>query len=117
MWRRKMTDPLQTMIGVKASVFIASIMGGAVGAVLIGGSLLKQVVNTFVGAIAAIYWGPILVKAVRSRINVDIDVEHALIFLAGLMGMIVCEFVIRVAQRLRSRANDVADKAIEKVMK
>lgn len=113
-----MSDPIQAWFGVKLSVLIASILGGAVAAVLIGGSLIRQVINTFLGAVAAIYLGPLAIKAALSfGIGIDDDVTHALIFLSGLMGMIICEALLRMAQRVRQRANAIADKAIDRGIK
>jgi putative effector of murein hydrolase len=113
----EMSDPIQALFGVKLSVLIAAVLGGAVSAILVGGSIWRQTVNTFAGSVTAVYLSPVILRFLADQVGPGEDIEHAIVFVTGLIGMILCETLIRMAQRARSRAPALADKAIDRVIK
>lgn len=112
---RLVTDPIQTFFGVKSSVFLAGAVGGAVGAVLMGGVWYRQLMNATIGTASAVYLSPVVISLISKRWAVDHQTEHAIVFVSGLIGMTVCEAILRFVQRVRTQAPKLADKAMDRL--
>jgi len=102
-------DWLQQAIGVKTPHVIAGLVGGSVrGLVSPHFSWPQRIVSALVGAGVAGYGTPFAAPILRKWLDLWQypvgDIEGSLGFALGLVGMTVCDALIRWARRLRDTA-------------
>lgn len=113
-----MSDTWQ-VLGVKASAIIWGALGGATAAALGPGTWKHRLVTTTVGGVFAVALGPPLARIVdaieadRWGLSLN-DVEPAVIYFAGVLGMMVCASVIEAARRVQERTDDLVDRVLPK---
>jgi len=93
-------DPLQSILGVKATHLLAGMAGGTVRAFLAGGTVLSSTASVVVGSLTAAYMTtPIYFLATAyAPVPAEDSTEHAVGFLVGLTAMFLCEGVLRAAK-------------------
>lgn len=105
-----MTDPLQAAIGVKTSVLVAGLIGGAVSSVFSPGPWWQRVIQAFVGAAVSIYVTPFAVELLDIVTNVQGDeLEHGAAFVCGLCGMAIVGGIINYARRVSKKPETLFD--------
>lgn len=99
-----MTDPVQTVLGIKTSVLVAGLIGGAVSSVFSPGPWWQRVIQALVGAAVSIYATPFAVEALDVVTNVEgPELEHGAAFVCGLCGMAIVGGIINYARRVSKR--------------
>lgn len=93
-------DPIQGIIGIKATHLLAGVAGGTVRAFLAGGGWLAAISSVIIGSLTAGYLTTPVYKIAQSYlpISVETSTEHAVGFLVGLTAMLLCEGVLRAAR-------------------
>lgn len=99
-------DWLHALVGVKSTHVVAGIIGGLVrGLVARGFSWPQRLGSAIVGAAVAGYGTPLAAPLARKWLDLWAypagDIEGSLGFALGLVGMTVCDAVIRWARRWR----------------
>jgi len=102
-------DPFQAIVGVKASVVVASFFGGVVSAMLAGGSIFQRTVTAVVGCVTSIYLTPFAIAYVAPYFATvaSPQLEHASAFLCGLLGMSISQGLYNLGRAFRRRPLDV----------
>lgn len=100
------SDWLHAMIGVKSAHAVAGIFGGLVrGLISRGFSWTQRISSAVVGAAVAGYGTPFMAPVARKWLDLwaypSGDIEGSLGFALGLVGMTVCDALIRWARRWR----------------
>lgn len=100
----QMTDPLQAALGVKTSVLVAGLIGGAVSSVFSPGPWWQRVIQALVGAAVSIYATPFAVEIIDFVTKVEGDeLEHGAAFVCGLCGMAIVGGIINYARRVSKK--------------
>lgn len=86
---------METVFGFKISALIAGLLGGFIRPIVVGGGWWAGVVSAFVGAISSAYFSPWLTF---SKVNYLEIPEGTVGFLVGLVGMSICEGVIKLGK-------------------
>ncbi|WP_404291586.1 hypothetical protein ACD578_05490 [Microvirga sp. RSM25] len=102
-------DPFQAIVGVKASVVVASFFGGVVSAMLQGGSILQRTVTAVVGCVTSVYLTPFAIAYVSPYLTTvsTPQLEHASAFMCGLLGMSISQGLYNIGRTFRRRPMDV----------
>lgn len=100
-------DWLHALIGVKSAHAVAGIFGGLVrGLISRGFSWTQRISSAVVGAAVAGYGTPFMAPVARKWLDLwsypSGDIEGSLGFALGLVGMTVCDALIRWARRWRA---------------
>lgn len=100
------SDWLHAAIGVKSAHAVAGIFGGLVrGLISRGFSWTQRISSAVVGAAVAGYGTPFIAPVARKWLDLwaypSGDIEGSLGFALGLVGMTVCDALIRWARRWR----------------
>ncbi|WP_230531116.1 hypothetical protein [Microvirga roseola] len=105
-------DPLQALIGVKASVVAASFFGGLVSATISGGSILQRAATAVVGCITSIYLTPLAIEVVGPWFTAvqGSQLEHASAFMCGLLGMSIATGLYHLGRQFRKRPLDLLER-------
>ena len=91
-------DPVEGMIGIKLTHLFAGFAGGVVRAFLAGGSWLAAVSSVVIGSLTAGYLTTPVYSGATAWfpfVKTDSSSEHAIGFLVGLTGMLICEGVLK----------------------
>ena len=91
-------DPVQTVLGIKATHLFAGVAGGTVRALLAGGGWLAAISSVVIGSLTAGYLTTPVYAAAKMyfpALTGDASTEHAIGFLVGLTAMLICESVLR----------------------
>nr|WP_321459575.1 hypothetical protein [uncultured Cohaesibacter sp.] len=96
-----MTEPVQTILGVKLAHLVAGFFGGLVRAIINPhGSKAYTVGATICGTLTAGYLTPIAVPLVVRYFGASaVGVEGAVGFLMGLCGLAIAEGIVTLARR------------------
>jgi hypothetical protein len=101
-------DPILAIFGVKASVVLASFLGGVVSAMISGGSVLQRAANAVAGCLTSIYLTPIALELVAPWFTArGPQLEHASAFMTGLLGMSIASGLYTIGRHFRRRPMDV----------
>lgn len=105
-------DPFQAIVGVKASVVLASFFGGVVSAMISGGSILQRTVTAVVGCLTSIYLTPIALEVVGPWFTAvrGPQLEHASAFMTGLLGMSIASGLYTIGRHFKKRPLDFLDR-------
>jgi len=93
-------DPLQQLIGIKATHLLAGLAGGTVRALLMGGGWWAATTSVMIGSLTAGYMTAPAFAAATAYFGIppETSTEHAVGFLVGLMAMLLCEGILRMAR-------------------
>ncbi|WP_293862528.1 hypothetical protein [uncultured Alsobacter sp.] len=115
-----MSDAWQgSVLGVKASAIIWGALGGATAAALGPGTWKHRFVTTTVGGAFAVALGPPLAR-IADAIEADrwglsqAEIEPGVIYMAGVLGMMVCASVIEAARRVHDKTPSLVDHVLPK---
>lgn len=98
-----MSDPIEALMGVKGSAVLAGLVGGIVSLSFMRDlTPVKAVLATLSGAASAAYLTPLVVH----YLDVEAPAEHAVAFLAGLIGMNILAGVFKLSERFKQRPLD-----------
>jgi len=101
-------------VGVKITVMQGAVAGGLVAALISKDEpLWRRLVKGLVGMVTAMYATPLVELATRQFIMAPPELERALSFMVGLLGMHFCGFALAAAARAKSRAPGVVDHVID----
>lgn len=111
-----MTDPIFKFTGITLDALITAFMGGVASMIFVSGGFIPRTISLFCGMLAAIYLSPWLITAARVLSPAGGEqLERAVVFFTGFLGMVLLAGVYGIAARLRDRASRVADKIIDKI--
>jgi hypothetical protein len=83
-----MSDPLQALLGIKASVVIAALVGAVLGALGGQGPWWQRSLRVSVGFATSLYLTPVALDIVGPMLGVGTPrLEHAVAFVCGYIGM------------------------------
>ena len=91
-------DPVQAVLGIKATHLVAGVAGGTVRALLAGGGWLAAISSVVIGSLTAGYLTTPVYAAAKAYFPLlagDASSEHAIGCLVGLTAMLICEGVLR----------------------
>jgi small basic protein len=92
--------PLETYVGIKLSAVLAGLIGGIVSLSFIRNlTPLKAVFATLTGAASAAYTTPLIV----SGFDFGHELENAIAFLTGLLGMNVLAGIFKISERFQQK--------------
>lgn len=95
-----MSDPFQSILGIKASSVLAGLAGGLVRSLILPGLTVRQaIVSCIIGALTAGYLTPAAVE--YWPFEASQGIEGAFGYAIGLSAMLICEGVIRAARHWR----------------
>lgn len=104
----EMTDPVQAILGVKTSVLIAGLVGGAVSSVFSPGPWWQHIVQAGVGAAVSVYGTPFAVEVLSLVTKVTgQELEHGAAFICGLCGMAIVGGIINYARAVSKRPESI----------
>lgn len=100
--------------GVKLTVLQGAVAGGIVAAIISKDApLWRRLTNGVVGMLTAVYGTPLVAAVTHRFIEAPPELERALSFGMGLVGMHICEAILIAAARARNRAPEVMDHVID----
>lgn len=108
-----------SIMGVKVTAILWGSIGGATAAALGPGTWKHRMITAMVGGAFAVALGPPLAHMV-DVIEADrwgltqAEIEPAVIYMAGVLGMMICATAIEAMKRLRERAPGVVDHVLPK---
>lgn len=95
-----MSDPFQTIVGIKLSTLLAGLAGGLVRSLILPGLTVKQAIaSCTIGALTAGYLTPAAVEYWPG--DASPGIEGAFGYAIGLSAMILCEAIMKAAKRWR----------------
>jgi len=106
-----------SILGVKITAIVWGLLGGATAAALGPGSWQHRVITAIVGGIFAVAFGPPLahmadaVEADRWGISL-VELEPGVIYIAGIVGMMVCGTALEAMKRVQQRAPGIVDRVL-----
>lgn len=111
-----MTDPLAEWTGVTLKSLVAAFFGGFVSMLFVPGGFVPRIISFVIGIVASAFLSPyfIAVAKIMSPAGGD-ELERAVTFMTGLLGMGVLAGFYAAVDRFRNRASYVADKVIDKL--
>ncbi len=95
-----MNGPVETYFGIKLSGALAGLIGGIVSLSFIRNlTPLRAILATLTGAASAAYITPLIVRG----FELEYELEHAVAFLTGLMGMNILAGFFRISERFQQK--------------
>lgn len=103
-----MTDPVQSYLGVKASTFLAALLGATIAAAFGPGPAWLRLLRGSAGLAVSVYLTPFVVERLDPFTAVALDeLERASAFVCGLLAMSFVGALYDLGQRLRRRGPDL----------
>ena len=96
---------LETLLGIKITHLGAGFAGGTVRYILLGGSWLQGVTSVISGSLTAAYLtNPAYFLTIRYFPDTaEPSTEHAVGFLVGLTGLLICEGIMNYVKKRRDK--------------
>lgn len=111
-----MNDPIMRITGVSLDALVVAFMGGVASMVFVAGGAVPRTISLICGVVASIYLSPWLIIVARALSpGGGEQLERAVVFMTGFLGMLFLAGCYGVVARLRDRASKVADEIIRKI--